>query len=215
MVFIGLVFIPDSLYKKKSWWMTEPERQLCIKRLEADNREPLGKFDRTLFQRVFGRWHWWIMVTWFSLMYFTYQAPTTSTMALWLKADHYSVPDVNNLPTVYSAISIVWMLFSGVYNDWRGSRWESVAVICVCNIVSEAILVAWDVSKPAKFFAFYIAGTIQSLFPIIISAVHEACSADAEERAITIASCNSIGLAHGTWWNQVCLTSFLVLDIHV
>lgn len=189
--------------------MTEEERQLCMRRLEADNRKPLGKFDRTLFKRVFGRWHWWIMVTWFSLMYFTYQAPTTSTMALWLKADHYSVPDVNNLPTVYSAISIIWMLVSGVYNDWRGSRWESIAVICVANIVSEAILVAWDVSKPAKFFAFYIVGTIQSLFPIIISAVHEVCSNDAEERAITIASCNSIGLAHGTWWNQVFTLAFL------
>ena len=70
-------------------------------------------------------------------------------------------------------------------------------------ITSEAILTAWNVSIGAKFFAFYIAGTLQSLFPIIISAVHEVCSADAEERAITIASCNSIGLAHGTWWNQV------------
>ena len=69
MVFIGLVFIPDPLYKKKSWWMTEEERQLCMKRLEADNRKPLGKFDRTLFKRVLGRWRWWIMVTWFSLMY--------------------------------------------------------------------------------------------------------------------------------------------------
>lgn len=135
--------------------------------------------------------------------YFVYQAPTTSTMALWLKAEHYPVPKVNNLPTVYSAISIVWMLFSGAYNDWAGNRWFSIAVVCVTNIMSEIILVIWNVPKPAKFFAYYIAGTIQSLFPIIISAVHEVCSGDAEERAITIASCNSIGLAHGTWWNQV------------
>jgi MFS transporter, ACS family, pantothenate transporter len=207
MVVIGLIFIPDPLYEKKSWWMTEDERKLCMKRLETDNRQPLGKFDLTLFKRIFARWHWWILVSWFSLMYFVYQAPTTSTMALWLTAHpkEYSVPDRNNLPTVYSAISIVFMLVSGTYNDWRGSQWESVLVICGCQIVSESILVAWHVPRGAKFFAFYIAGTIQSLFPIIISRVHQVCSADAEERAVVIASCNSIGLAHGTWWNQVSL----------
>ena len=71
------------------------------------------------------------------------------------------------------------------------------------QIVSESMLVAWDLGKPAHFFAFYIAGTIQSLFPIIVSWTHKVCSADAEERAIVIGALNAIGLANGTWWNQV------------
>ncbi|KAK8209038.1 hypothetical protein M8818_004002 [Zalaria obscura] len=158
---------------------------------------------RWLFIVVLGRWHFWILCTWFSLMYFVYQAPTTSTMALWLKAEKYSVVDINNFPTVYSALSIVFMLGSGVYNDWRGSRVESVVLICITQIISESILTAWDVTKSAKFFAYYIAGTIQSLFPIIVSWTHQVCAGDAEERAIVIASLNSIGLAQGTWWNQV------------
>ncbi|KAI1410406.1 MFS general substrate transporter [Hypoxylon sp. FL1857] len=203
MVIIGLIIIPNPLYEKSTWWMTEQERQMCMKRLEADNRQPLGRFDRTLFKRVLGRWHFWILCTWFSLMYFVYQAPTTSTMALWLKAENYSVPDANNLPTVYSAISIVFMLISGTYNDWRGSQVESVVLICMTQIVSEAMLVAWNISKPAHFFAYYIAGTIQSLFPVIVSWTHRVCSADAEERAIVIGALNAIGLAQGTWWNQV------------
>ena len=124
-------------------------------------------------------------------------------MALWLKAEGYSVPDVNNLPTVYSAISIVFMVISGAYNDWRDSQVESIVLICMTQIVSESMLVAWDLGKPAHFFAFYIAGTIQSLFPIIVSWTHKVCSADAEERAIVIGALNAIGLANGTWWNQV------------
>ncbi|KAI0376464.1 MFS general substrate transporter [Hypomontagnella monticulosa] len=203
MVIIGLIIIPNPLYEKGTWWMTEKERQMCMKRLEADNRQPLGHFDRSLFKRVLGRWHFWILCTWFSLMYFVYQAPTTSTMALWLKAEKYSVPDVNNLPTVYSAISIVFMVTSGAYNDWRNSQVESVILICMTQIVSESMLVAWNLGKPAHFFAFYIAGTIQSLFPIIVSWTHRVCSRDAEERAIVIGALNSIGLAQGTWWNQV------------
>ena len=55
---------------------------------------------------------------------------------------------------------------------------------------------ACDLSKPAKFFAFYIAGTIRSLFPIFTSASREVCSAGAEERAIMIGSSNSVGLSH-------------------
>ncbi|KAJ5232530.1 MFS general substrate transporter [Penicillium chermesinum] len=209
MVILGLSIIPNPLYEKKTWWMTEKERQMCMARLESDHRQPLGHFDRSLFKRVLGRWHFWILAsksrncTWFSLMYFVYQAPTTTTMSLWLKAEKYSVPDINNLPTVYSAVSIVFMLLSGVYNDWRGSQIESVILICITQIVSESMLTAWLISKPAKFFAYYIAGTIQSLFPIIVSWTHVVCSGDAEERAIVIGSLNAIGLAHGTWWNQV------------
>ncbi|OTB01858.1 hypothetical protein M426DRAFT_74909 [Hypoxylon sp. CI-4A] len=203
MVIIGLIIIPNPLYEKGTWWMTEKERQMCMARLEADNRKPLGHFDRSLFGRVLGRWHFWILCIWFSLMYFVYQAPTTSTMALWLKAEKYSVPDANNLPTVYSAISIVFMLVSGTYNDWRGSQVESVILVCMTQIVAESLLVAWNLGKPAIFFAFYIAGTIQSLFPIIVSWTHRVCSSDAEERAIVIGALNSIGLAQGTWWNQV------------
>ncbi|KAI1099434.1 MFS general substrate transporter [Jackrogersella minutella] len=203
MVIIGLIIIPNPLYEKRTWWMTEKERQMCMKRLEVDKRKPLGRFDRSLFKRVLGRWHFWVLCTWFSVMYFVYQAPTTSTMALWLKAENYSVADANNLPTVYSAVSIVFMLVAGIYNDWRGSEVESVVLICMTQIISESMLVAWSLPKPAHFFAYYIAGTIQSLFPIIVSWTHKVCSGDAEERAIVIGALNSIGLAQGTWWNQV------------
>lgn len=227
LVLLGLVMVPDPLYIKKTWWMTERERKMCMKRLEADDRQPLGNFGLSIFKRVLGRWHFWVLVsiqlfqnricydvlisglqcTWFSLMYFVYQQPTTSTMALWLKAEKtYSVPQINNLPTVYSAVSIVFMLASGVYNDWRDSQIDSVIAICLTQIVSESILVAWSVPKGAKFFAYYVAGTIQSLFPIIVSWTNMVCSRDAEERAIVIGSLNAIGLAQGTWWNQVSPT---------
>lgn len=63
MVIIGLIIIPNPLYEKSTWWMTEKERQMCIKRLEIDNRQPLGRFDRSLFKRVLGRWHFWILVS--------------------------------------------------------------------------------------------------------------------------------------------------------
>ncbi|ESZ96150.1 pantothenate transporter [Sclerotinia borealis F-4128] len=65
-----------------------------------------------------------------------------------------------------------------------------------------AILVAWFVPTGAKYFAFWIAGTIQATIPIVVSWTHEVCSRDAE-RAIVVASLNSIGVAQGTWWNQV------------
>lgn len=45
-----------------------------------------------------------------------YQAPTIFIMVLWLKAENHSVPDVDNLPTVYSAISIFFMITFGAYN---------------------------------------------------------------------------------------------------
>lgn len=43
--------------------MTERERQMCMNRLEADDRQPLGNFGMSLFKRILGRWHFWILVS--------------------------------------------------------------------------------------------------------------------------------------------------------
>ncbi|KAG4025480.1 hypothetical protein MFRU_057g00230 [Monilinia fructicola] len=205
LLVFGIIFIPNPITSRaRSWWMTYREKELALERLALDDRAPPGKLDLTIFKRVFGRWRFWIMNITFSLYYFVYQAPTTSTMALWLKAEKtYSVPQINNLPTVYSAISIIYMIGSGIYNDYTQTRLPSLLLIGFCNITAEAILVAWSVPKGTKYFAFWIAGTIQAVTPIIVSWTNEVCSKDAEERAIVVASLNSIGAAQGTWWNQV------------
>jgi ACS family pantothenate transporter-like MFS transporter len=60
----GLIFIPNPITcAKKSWWMTEAEKQLAIDRLKADKREPLGKLGLSIFKRVLGRWRFWIMAS--------------------------------------------------------------------------------------------------------------------------------------------------------
>jgi ACS family pantothenate transporter-like MFS transporter len=51
------------------------------------------------------------------------------------------------------------------------------------------------------------------MIPIVVSWIYEVCSRDAEERAIVVASLNSIGIAQGTWWNQVCLSSSIMLTL--
>ncbi|KAB8293064.1 hypothetical protein EYC80_007424 [Monilinia laxa] len=205
LLVFGIIFIPDPITSKdKSWWMTYREKELAVERLALEKGAPVGKLDLPIFKRVLGRWRFWIMNITFSLYYFFYQAPTTSTMTLWLKTEEtYSIPQINNLPTVYSAISIIYMIGSGIYNDYTQNRLPSLLLIDFCNITAEAILVAWFVPKGVKYFAFWLAGTIQATTPIIVSWTNEVCSRDAEERAIVVASLNSIGAAQGAWWNQV------------
>ncbi|CAG9939636.1 unnamed protein product [Clonostachys rosea f. rosea IK726] len=42
LVVLGLIIVPDPLYKRKTWWRTEKERQMCMKHLEANDRQQLG-----------------------------------------------------------------------------------------------------------------------------------------------------------------------------
>lgn len=64
LLVFGVIFIPNPITSNvKSWWMTYREKELAIERLATDERAPLGKLDLTIFKRVFGRWRFWIMVS--------------------------------------------------------------------------------------------------------------------------------------------------------
>ena len=61
-------------------------------------------------------------------------------MALWLKSEKhadgtnvYSVPQINNIPTVVGAINFVFMVGSGTASDLIGSRAPVMAFVGACQ----------------------------------------------------------------------------------
>ncbi|KAK9474060.1 major facilitator superfamily domain-containing protein [Dipodascopsis tothii] len=189
---IGYLFCPNVPGKSSSPFLTPREKELCVTRLEADGFTKSLGLNWSLVRRVFGNWRMYVFVLISNAFSMTvYAAGTPYT--LWLKAHTnptYSVPMINNLGTITHGAAIVSYLVFGFYSDWRGNRWESVLVggilILVCNIM----LVVWNISDPAKFFAFIGLGVASGPTAMLMPWLAEAVAHDLEARAVCIAMVN-------------------------
>lgn len=71
-------------------------------------------------------------------------------MSLWLKAENYSVPQVNQLPTVLSAISVLSSWFgttlAGIYPSW-----VLFSIPMLAGIFSSICMTIWSIPTALKY----------------------------------------------------------------
>lgn len=125
----------------------------------------------------------------------------SSYMNLWLKAEGYSVVQINQLPTVINAITIVasW-LGSTVAAIWP--PWAIYTFATACMLFSTLCMIIWTiptglkyvcscrilqgrgVADSLRFVAWYFFGVSGCLSPILYSTVNTIVKNDSEERAL-------------------------------
>jgi ACS family pantothenate transporter-like MFS transporter len=103
--------------------------------------------------------------------------------ALYLKATHRTVYQINVWLTGQSAIGVVVQIAAGMLSDsplLNGRRWQAITFMQGGTLISAVIIAAWNVPKGARFFAFYITyscagvpGFYYSWFPELMPHDHE------------------------------------------
>lgn len=86
--------------------------------------------------------------------------PGSQPFSLYLKAKSniYSVVQINTIPTIVTAVSIVVALFSGVVADKTGRFWIPAIAVTFPVLVGMALLVAWDVGESGRLAGFILTG---------------------------------------------------------
>jgi MFS transporter, ACS family, pantothenate transporter len=169
---------------------------------------------KDIFKRVFSCWHWYLFVlqwTFVDQNFYPYSTP----FSLYLKAKSnlYSVVQINTLPTIATAISIVTAFCSGLVADKTGRFWLPTALVTIPVLISISMLVAWDLGESHRLAAFMIMGFesgtsfyktslhgkaltgVSAVSPMTTSWASVIMANDAEERAVVTASMNAIGQA--------------------
>lgn len=115
-----------------------------------------------------------------------------SYMNLWLKAQGYTVEQVNDLPTVTYAVQIL--------ASWLGSTlatvwppWTLYTFATLCCMFSTLCMIIWDIPIALKFLAWYLLGIAAMLSPILYSVVNQVCKDDSEERALIMGAMMTVG----------------------
>ncbi|KAK9447981.1 major facilitator superfamily domain-containing protein [Limtongia smithiae] len=198
---VGYLLFPNSPNNTKpTWWLSQAEIDLANQRLRE---EGIKRIDRKIrwkpLIRVLKSWPWYFFVFGW-ILYDQNQYFTTTPFTLYLKArEFYSVPQINNYPTINKAVSIVITVFGCYYADKTGDRFSPSIITTLLNLLSAALLCGYDIGESGRLFAFMIGGAGASMSAFQMSWVSDIVKDDPEERAIITASMNCIGQIFLAW----------------
>ncbi|KAI0125846.1 major facilitator superfamily domain-containing protein [Xylariales sp. AK1849] len=191
----GFFVFPDVPSRRKPRLLSGAEHILAQKRLVGYATPPGLKLSRSIFKRVLGRWHFYAFVFLWTLLDIN-SLPGGQPFSLYLKAYSpkiYSVVQVNTLPTIGTACSVVGALLAGITADRIGNFWMPAIATMIFVTVGTSLLVAWDIGEKGRLAAFILQGFVGPLSPMTMSWATVIIANDAEKRAVVTASMNSIG----------------------
>ncbi|ERS96086.1 hypothetical protein HMPREF1624_07622 [Sporothrix schenckii ATCC 58251] len=193
---LGYVVFPGVPDSPRPFHLTDADIVLAKQRLTRFKVRRPGPLGLDVFKRSLQRWHIWVFV--FCYICMICSSYPISYMNLWLKAEGYSVVQVNRLPTVTYAINIVasWLgtTLAAIYPSWI-----LYTIVETCCVFSTICMIVWDIPTGLKFFAWYLFGVAGCASPILYSAVNTIVRDDSEERALILGSMMTVGYSFNIW----------------
>ncbi|KAK7533544.1 permease of the major facilitator superfamily [Phyllosticta paracitricarpa] len=205
----GMIVFPDTPATTKAFWLSEWEKERARQRIREEGREEWGKLDWQAIKRIAKSWQLYVFSIAWSLWCLTCGTNVQTWMALWLKSEKhadgsnvYSVPEINNIPTVVGAINFFFMVGSGAASDLIGSRAPVMAFVGSVMTFCYVVYVVWPTSTALKMAAFFLQGSYGCFSPLLSGWVNSLCGGDNQLRAFVMAFMMSIGNAFFTPFSQ-------------
>ncbi|KAJ5691231.1 allantoate permease [Penicillium malachiteum] len=200
----GFIFFPNLPQSgQKTWWTTEEEHILSVKRMQAIGRAGKEPWSIAKAKRIFFSWHAYLLPALYIVWNNGYPQ---AGMGYWLKSfnatpapvpgKHYSVSQIDNLPNVTIAIFVVMAFIWGWLSDgpFRGSRWPFIYIGAVITILFDVLLRQMPLYSniPGRTAVYWLSFIGTGAGPLILSWTNEICSSDTEKRAIVVALSNDL-----------------------
>ncbi|KAL2846089.1 major facilitator superfamily domain-containing protein [Aspergillus pseudodeflectus] len=202
----GYWLLPDVLEIAKPWYLSEEEVKLTQKRMQLEGRQPRGPYTRAKLKKIFTSWHIYLL----TLLYLVFNNSNggAPTFQQWLKASKdpvYTIDQINAYPTTANAVQVITTLMYAWSSDsfLKGRRWPPILVGGAINIICYGSLAVWDIPRGWKWTVFIMSAAGYGLSGMCMAWAHEICSADNEERALTVGSMNEIAYVFQAWLPQV------------
>ncbi|KAF9892252.1 hypothetical protein FE257_002029 [Aspergillus nanangensis] len=193
---IGYAIFPGIPDSPKPFYLTDGDVALAKERVRRAGIRRPGKLGLDVFKRTMKRWHIWVFILCYACMIIS--SYPNGYMNLWLKAEGYSVTQINQLPTVIYGINIVasWLgtTLAAIYPTWI-----IYTIVTVCCMFSTTCMVVWNIPTGLKFFAWYLFGVAGCSSPILYSTVNTIVKDDSEERALILGSMMTFGYSFNIW----------------
>ncbi|KAE8400109.1 major facilitator superfamily domain-containing protein [Aspergillus pseudonomiae] len=199
----GFLFFPNLPQDgKKTWWTTEEEHILSVRRMEAVGRAGKEPWTVAKAKRIFLSWHTYVLPLLYIVWNNGYPQPG---MGYWLKSFNttpapvpgtsFSVPQINNYPMVTTGIFVVVALSWGWLSDGcRGIRWPFIYAGAIITMIFCILLRQMPLYENIKgrMVVYWLSNIGSGAGPLILSWINEICSADTEKRALIVGLANDL-----------------------
>lgn len=156
----GYLMFPDTPHTTKAFWLTEEERQLCLTRLPPTEHYVItwARFRESCL-KIISTWRFYLFSALFMLSATSFEkVGVYSECLLWLKSINWDPVSLNYLGLLPIASAILFTYIITVYCDATGHRFWANVIMYVSVLISSIMILVWNISVGAKFFAYTIAG---------------------------------------------------------
>lgn len=202
--FLGFFLIPGTPDLCYSLFLTDDE----IKIARARSRRfainyPKGKlpkfFSWANWKKLFFSPFFWVLCV-FDTLSWNNMTAFSGSYSLWLKSlDKYSIVKMNNLSALPAALGFAYVALCSFGSDFFRCKWAFIFFSNIMNAVSCAILIKWDVSSSAKWFAFLTTYFSVSASPCLWSIINDFLRFDPQMKAMTWIAIYSFSQSTYSW----------------
>lgn len=196
----GFLTLPS--FNHKSRLLTARESRLSQLRMLREGRPADSKLTWAIVRETVFGWRFLMLVT-FAIFFSQADGISSNNgLLLWLKSEGYSPPKITTITTIIPAVTAVASIVNGLvadaYSDLTPYPYL-IGLTAVINIISGALLTHWDITKTAKFVAFYLSGTANGIAAVLYSWANIICSENSQQRALTLSTMNTFGNTFSVW----------------
>ncbi|KAH8659763.1 allantoate permease [Xylariales sp. PMI_506] len=200
----GFLFFPNLPQGgKKTWWTTEAEHVLSVKRMQAIKRAGKTPWTKEKAKRILLSWHTYLL----PLLYIVWNnAFPLAAMGYWLKSFNatpapvpgvsFTVAQINDLPLPTTGVLVVMGLIWAWLSDGpcRGSRWPFIQIGAVVSLLFCILMLKMPLYSNihGRMVVYWLSNIGSGAGPLILSWINEICSDDTEKRALLVAMANDL-----------------------
>lgn len=204
--FIGFFVIPGIPSKCYSLFLTDEEIVIARRRnLRNQIKDGVQKsqlpslLSLKLWKKVFCTPTFWVLVV-FDTCSWNNMTAFSGSYTLWLDSiPSYSTVQVNNLSVLPACLGFAFVAICAFGADFFRCKWFFMVFAAMMNCISCAILIKWDVSSGAKWFAFLMTYWSVAPSPCLWSFINDFLRFDPQVKAITWIAIYSISQSTYAW----------------
>ncbi|KAH3671544.1 hypothetical protein OGAPHI_000247 [Ogataea philodendri] len=212
VAFFGFAFFPGPLQAKSQkktkpiWWMNQDDYELAVDRQIRSGIDGSRQYDWAIVKKTWFNWPIHFFATFWVLLNIV-ALPDGTAMPLWLKYEQktnhrFTQGDVNNYPTIQSAVGVVAQFFLAGLSD-SFSIYPFLAFTQICFIIAYSSLAAWDIAWGWKWVCMLAIGLDVVNQAIVSGWINRVCRHDSRGRAFVIGYSDAVSQAINIWTNIV------------
>ncbi|KAJ9636958.1 MFS transporter (Seo1) [Knufia peltigerae] len=198
---LGYFVLPGTPAQPNRLFLKQSDIDLAEARLKRDGHNTSGeKAGLGTIRQVLTNGRFWALLL-LDIFFWNGSINTSSGgFLLWLKSlNRYSKARVNELGSASPALGIFYTLFICFSSDllW-GPAW-AITVAHTWNIIGLIILVVWDVSESAKWFAFMTTYSAVAMSSVLYGWVNTQLRYSPAQRAFVLVLINTVSQSTTAW----------------